>query len=86
MSDLLLALTCLLAVLSAGALRAYVDKNIGIFYITAFAVAVMALPLALEKFDIIIPDGFLILFATILLVLAKLIDQPPKAHNYKCLR
>lgn len=80
MSDVTLACTILLAVLLAGALRAFTDRNIAIFYLSLFAVAVMCTPLALEHFGVVIPDAVLVLLGMLLLVSGTLLETCNRAH------
>lgn len=49
MSDLALAISLFIAILAAGSLRAHVDKNITIFYLSAISVAVMSSAIALYE-------------------------------------
>ncbi|WP_445766733.1 hypothetical protein [Rheinheimera sp.] len=55
MSDLAIAITVFIAILAAGALRAYVDKNIAIFCVSAFFVAVMSAAIALYEAGLFYP-------------------------------
>lgn len=50
MTDFEITASLLSAVFCAGALRAYTDKNILIFYITSFAVSVMVGLMVLDHF------------------------------------
>lgn len=75
MSDVTLACALLLTVLLAGSLRAFLDRNVAIFYLSACAVAVMSAPLALEHIGVVIQDAVLIFLGVVLLIFATLIDN-----------
>lgn len=80
MSDVNWACTFLLAVLVAGALRAFLDRNIAIFYLSVLAVAVMSAPLLLEQIGVLIPDAALALLGMILLISGTLLENYNRAQ------
>lgn len=49
MTDTQLGLCLIMAVFVAGAFRAYMDKNVAIFYLSSFAVAILIASVALHK-------------------------------------
>lgn len=75
MSDVNLACTFLLAVLLAGALRAFLAARISIFYLSLFAVSVMSAPLVLDQIGVLIPDAVLVLLGMLLLISGTLLEN-----------
>jgi hypothetical protein len=85
MSDVNLACTFLLAVLLAGALRAFLAARISIFYLSLFAVSVMSAPLVLEQIGVLIPDAVLVLLGMLLLISGTLLRiSGSSGHSFRC--
>lgn len=66
MSDLALGICLIVAVFFAGAIRAYIDRNIAIFYVSTSAVVILSVSLMLNELGVFyswVEIGFAVLLA-----------------------